>query len=155
MYYMHTCFALLRSLCKASAITGAVRLLRMTVRWSFRLRRLMSFVLAYVQVAVDYAVAYTICFIGIYGLSFSEGNRHTSTRYFVSCQVGGDICRATPIERVVYGMGPQVRLRPTLRRCLRVCESEWNTFEGHTTTFPPSHVAVSIEWLLPDKTWHC
>lgn len=70
----------------------------------------MRFVLAYVQAAVDYAVAYTICFIGIYGLSFSEGNRHASTRYCVSSQAGGDICRATTRGRILYGMGPRIRL---------------------------------------------
>ena len=58
-----------RSLCKAAAVVTVVQVLKYIAR-RFRLLRC---ILSRVQSMVGYGLSYTICFISIYGLSFSEG----------------------------------------------------------------------------------
>ena len=50
-----------------------VSLLTQTVRRLAKLGRCGSFVLGWLQGLADYVLAYSICFISIYGLSYSEG----------------------------------------------------------------------------------
>ncbi|CAM9494927.1 unnamed protein product [Ectocarpus sp. 4 AP-2014] len=66
------------SLCKAAAISTAVRLLTRTVRRLAKVGRCGSFVLGWLQRLADYILAYSICFISIYGLSFSEAGQRVS-----------------------------------------------------------------------------
>ncbi|CAN0166641.1 unnamed protein product, partial [Ectocarpus fasciculatus] len=68
----------LGSLCKAAAISAVVSLLTQTVRRLAKLGRCGSFVLGWLQGLADYVLAYSICFISIYGLSYSEANQRVS-----------------------------------------------------------------------------
>lgn len=64
-----------RSLCKAAAISSVIRLLRMALRRLARVACCLGFLLFWFQAAVDYVLQYSVCFVGIYGLSLSEGAR--------------------------------------------------------------------------------
>eukprot|EP00903_Cladosiphon_okamuranus_P005874 g5810.t1 len=64
----------LGSLCKAAAATTVLRVLMHVVRRFSLLRRILS----RVHSIVGYGVSYTICFISIYGLSFSEALRRVT-----------------------------------------------------------------------------
>ncbi|CAM9643374.1 unnamed protein product [Pylaiella littoralis] len=66
------------SICKAAALTTAVRIFARAMRRLTRACRYCNFLLEWLQVALDYVLAYTICFISIYGLSFSEAGRRVS-----------------------------------------------------------------------------
>lgn len=58
-----------RSLCKAAAIVTVVRVLMYPLRRVRLVRRVLSRVLS----MLGYGLSYAICFISIYGLSFSDG----------------------------------------------------------------------------------
>lgn len=65
--------ATLRSLCKAAAVTTVVRLFIQAMRCLPRVCRCCNFLLELLRGVLDYVLTYVICFISIYGLSFSEG----------------------------------------------------------------------------------
>lgn len=81
------CVLCVRSpVCKAAAITSTVMLFRSAVRHAGRLGQwLNDAVLGWAQLAVDYVLAYTIAFIGIYGFDFSEGGTITRRK----CDIRG------------------------------------------------------------------
>lgn len=64
---------LLRSLCKAAAVATVVNLVITTLRRISKFGRCGNVLLHWLRGAVNYALTYAICFISIYGLSFSEG----------------------------------------------------------------------------------
>lgn len=69
-----------RSLCKAAAISSVVQLFVLAVRRLAKIGRWGSFLLEWVRDVVDYVLTYAVCFIAIYGLSFSEGDRRFCSR---------------------------------------------------------------------------
>ncbi|CAN0233684.1 unnamed protein product, partial [Scytosiphon promiscuus] len=66
------------SLCKAAAVVAVVRLLITALRRITKLGWCGGFLLEWLRDAVSYALAYVICFVSIYGLSFSEAGQRVS-----------------------------------------------------------------------------
>lgn len=62
-----------RSLCKAAAVSTVMQLFILAVRRLSKVGRWGAYLLEGLRDAVDYVLSYAVCFIGIYGLSFSEG----------------------------------------------------------------------------------
>lgn len=63
-----------RSLCKAAAISSVVQLFVQAARRLSKVGRWGSYLMEWVRNIMDYVLTYAICFISIYGLSFSEVN---------------------------------------------------------------------------------
>ncbi|CAN0274661.1 unnamed protein product [Scytosiphon promiscuus] len=66
------------SLCRASNLVAVVRLLITALRRITKLGRCGGFLLEWLRDAVKEALAYVICFVSIYGLSFSEAGQRVS-----------------------------------------------------------------------------
>eukprot|EP00903_Cladosiphon_okamuranus_P019553 g17984.t1 len=66
------------SLCKAAAISSAVQLFVYAARRLSKAGRWGSYLMEWVRNIVDYVLTYAICFISIYGLSFSEAGQRVS-----------------------------------------------------------------------------
>jgi len=62
-----------RSLCKAAAVTTVMTLVIKVVRRLSKAGRWSSYLVEWLRNSVEYVFSYAICFISIYGLSFSEG----------------------------------------------------------------------------------
>lgn len=62
-----------RSLCKAAVVQNAMQVFCVLARRVLRFIPCARFILSWAERAVMYILSYTICFVGIYGLDFSQG----------------------------------------------------------------------------------
>ena len=61
-----------RSLCKAAVVQKVMRVVHMIANQMLSFVPCASFLLSWADSAVRYILAYAVCFIGVYGLSFNE-----------------------------------------------------------------------------------